>query len=260
VDERDSGNRAEISPANLRLPKLSHLVASKLRTQIASGQISDGSRLPPENELLEIFRVSRPTLREALRILETESLITIGRGVRSGATVSAPSANKATEYAAFVLAASGVTILDLHQARTFFEPEIVRQITANRHAGDATRLRERLAEFKDALKTKHYAAIIKATNQFHETLAELSENRAVTLFIGILRNISDEVYSKIVANEASSSALLKASRRSSRTYAKLCDLVEAGDPAEAAAFWRDYMEGGLPFLIDTGIGNRPLPF
>ena len=59
-------------------------VAAALRRMFNHGEITEGTMLPPESELMERFGVSRPTLREALRILESESLIEVQRGVRGG--------------------------------------------------------------------------------------------------------------------------------------------------------------------------------
>jgi hypothetical protein len=53
------------------------------------GELEPGDTLLPEAELLEALQVSRPTLRQALRVLESESLIQLGRGARTGATSQA---------------------------------------------------------------------------------------------------------------------------------------------------------------------------
>ena len=65
---------------NIRAVKTGEMIASFLRSKIVRGEFAEGDSLPPEAELMRQFEVSRPTLREAFRILETESLIVIRRG------------------------------------------------------------------------------------------------------------------------------------------------------------------------------------
>ena len=65
-------------------------IADELRALIVSGELSEGDSLGHEPDLVERFGVSRPSLREALRILETEGLVTVVRGVHGGVVVHAP--------------------------------------------------------------------------------------------------------------------------------------------------------------------------
>jgi len=55
-----------------------------IRRQITGGELKEGDNLPPEAQIIEEFAVSRPTLREAFRILESEKLISVSRGARGG--------------------------------------------------------------------------------------------------------------------------------------------------------------------------------
>ena len=64
----------------LRLPKAAELVAEDIRRDIVRGALQPGDFLPTEANLIEQFGVSRPTLREALRVLESESLISLHKG------------------------------------------------------------------------------------------------------------------------------------------------------------------------------------
>lgn len=245
---------------DFKLPKLSHLVARRLREQIVSGKIAAGSTLLPENQLLALFNVSRPTLREALRILEAEGLISIGRGVRSGATVTGPSLQKVAEYANSVLVSEGVTMRDLHEARMFFEPAIVQSLTGASLSKAVVRLRECVTEIEVALEEGRYRDVVLGTNRFHEALARASDNRALALLVGVLQLISDDAYAVVVSNGRApgNSALHRNMSKTVTGYNALCALLEKGKTDEAAAFWRRYMERALEFLTKSKLGERRL--
>src|SRR5215471_11999461 len=91
----------------LRQPRLAELIAEELRRRITSGVMRDGDLLPKLEELLEEFNVSKPSLREALRILETEGLITVRRGNMGGAFVHAPGSRDAGYMIGLVLESRG---------------------------------------------------------------------------------------------------------------------------------------------------------
>jgi DNA-binding transcriptional MocR family regulator len=80
----------DVASGRLRVPKTAELIADSLRAQIRRGMLRDGDRMPNEVELMRHFEVSRPTLREALRMLEHDELIVVRRGARGGAIVRAP--------------------------------------------------------------------------------------------------------------------------------------------------------------------------
>ena len=68
----------------LRQPRLAEVVAGVLRERIVNGELGDGDLLPKQDELIEEYRISRPTLREALRILEGEGLLSSGAAALAG--------------------------------------------------------------------------------------------------------------------------------------------------------------------------------
>src|SRR6201986_2654780 len=101
---------------SLREPKMADRVATVLRRMFIRGEITEGTMLPPESELMERFGVSRPTLREAFRVLESESLIQMQRGVRGGARVTRPRRETLARYAGLILEYEGVTGKDVYDA------------------------------------------------------------------------------------------------------------------------------------------------
>lgn len=246
---------------SLRPPKLSHMVADRLRNQIVSGQLAVGSTLPPENELLSIFKVSRPILREALRIMEAEALIKIGRGVRTGAVVCGANVNKVADYASVLLASEGVTMLDLHEARTFFEPAIILALARlPKDVGDeAIRAVDEVVGQLDAnLPDKNYLAVVNGTQAFHRALARLSGNRTIAVFVAILHTISDDVYATTLLQEGSapSSATQKNMKKTVDGYHVLVDLLRKKKFEEASAFWQRYMERARDFLETSKLGRK----
>src|SRR5215218_9284263 len=78
----------QLSP--MEVPKASDVLANGLRERILSGELSEGTPLPPERELVTQTRMSRTTVREALRILEVQGLIRIKAGRAGGAFVQRP--------------------------------------------------------------------------------------------------------------------------------------------------------------------------
>jgi DNA-binding FadR family transcriptional regulator len=74
----------------LKVQKISEIVAEDIRLRIAQGEIADGDLLAPEPDMIQQYWASRPTLREAIRILETEGLVTATRGGPKGARVHCP--------------------------------------------------------------------------------------------------------------------------------------------------------------------------
>ncbi len=107
-------------------------IADELRRLIISGELDEGDSLGHEPDLIERFGVSRPSLREALRILEAEGLISVIRGVLGGVVVHRPDQRQTARTAALVLQARNVSLADVFDARTIIEPAAVRLVAAGR--------------------------------------------------------------------------------------------------------------------------------
>src|SRR5512146_1879940 len=132
----------------VRAPKTGELIASHLRRQIVRGELRPGETLPAEGLLMEQYGVSRPTLREAFRILEAENLISVRRGSRGGARVVAPDASVAARYVGLLLQIQGATINDVYEARMITEPPCARLFALNRTQEDLEKLTAVVDELK----------------------------------------------------------------------------------------------------------------
>src|SRR3954454_13125666 len=162
----------------------SHQIALEIRRYLEREGLRPGDRIGTEQELASEFGVSRPTLREGLRLLASSHLIRVGRG-RSGGIFVARTPNEGmsrnvSESIATMLAAESVSLSELLDARLFLEVPLAG--LAARHAGADTA--ERLQEAIDAAEGNEpgTAPFNDADGRFHRILAEAAGNPLLRAF------------------------------------------------------------------------------
>jgi len=252
-------NRDPVGPI-LRAPKTAELIASYVRGQIVRGDLKSGDALPSETVLMELFGVSRPTLREAFRILEAESLISVRRGARGGARVMSPDIAVAARYVGLLLQMSGTTIADVCEARMVIESSAAGLLASRRTRQDLDDLRaciEHLArlvdgdeEFKDA------DAWSRATQRLHDLVLERAGNRTLSVQAGVLRKVVAMHLSMVVPRTFDRPGIRDQLRRDIRSYRKLILLIDARDTEGAERHWRTHMEIAGRRLLRDDIGAK----
>lgn len=241
----------------VQTPKLSHLIAEDLRTRIANSELAPGDSLPPESEMLAQFGISRPTLREALRILESDKLIRLGRGARTGAIILGPSVEAAARHSAMYLASHGATLADIHELRMLIEPSLAAMLALNAKRDHIKALRQCVNAQQVALEKKDYPAAVKAVQDFHAIMVRSSENRALGFFSGVLHEMSVKVYPKMLVTGGAGERQIARRRteQSAAAHRKLVDLIIHNKSREAEEFWREYMADTDTFLTRTGLSK-----
>jgi DNA-binding FadR family transcriptional regulator len=217
--------------------------------------------LPAEADLIAMFKVSRPTVREALRILEMEGLVVLARGARSGAEVRLPSVGRAAQYAAMVLVTEGTTMADIHEARTTLEPAMARPLAQPDRSEAVALLRRCVEQQRAALAAHDYRSVLAAIHRFHELLWHTTGNSVLTLLVGMLQTLSPSTSTFLVERGASNAEELR--KNMSKTVAghrRLVDLLEAGRADEAEAFWSRYMTRAHEFLCRSTLGASRLTY
>ncbi|WP_425566088.1 FadR/GntR family transcriptional regulator [Sporichthya brevicatena] len=239
---------------SLRSPKTAELVAATLRRMIVTGQLGEGDFLPHEAELMAHFGVSRPTLREAVRVLESERLVEVRRGSRTGAKVCVPGPEIVARPAGLLLELAGATVADVYAARMEIEPAAAR-LLAERGGADAAAELEALIpdspEYRD-----DPAALARATAIFHRRMVELSGNTTLGIVAGMLDEITERATRAAVTEEVEGLSET-AFRKMVRSYAKLVELVRDGDAPGAEAHWRRHMRGAGEALL-AGRADTPV--
>jgi DNA-binding FadR family transcriptional regulator len=248
----------------IRAPKAAELIAAQLRRRIVGGELKEGALLPPEAELMEQFRVSRPTLREAFRILEAESLIVIRRGARGGAQVTAPQLAVAARYVGLLLQAEHVTIGDVYQARMVIEPAAARMLAERRTSQDLEDLRACIERLRDAVESQAGSAEPDVlawgmgTQEFHDLVVERAGNRTLALEIGLLRAVIRSHLAVAVTRLFDPAHGPEEYRKSIRSYTKLVDLIAAADAEGAEKHWCRHMEVAAEALMPGDQAQAPV--
>ncbi len=237
----------------LRQPRLAELVAEELRRRITRGEIRDGEILPKLEDLLDEFKVSKPSLREALRILETEGLITVRRGNMGGAVVHAPGSRDAGYMIGLVLESRNVTVGDLAAALLQFEP-ICAALCAER-PDRATAVVPRLEEIQDRMKaaTDDPLAFAAIGREFHEVLVELAGNETIKLVIGALEAVWSAGERAWAQQATSNHSMPDGGTRSEglRAHERLIELISRGDAARVAGAARRHLESAQLYAVSN---------
>ena len=143
-------------------------IAQALTFEIERGLYSVGSRLPSERELSSRFNVSRPTLREALTVLEAQGLVEIRGG--SGTTVlKVPEALRGFE--------SSISEFEIIEARLYFEGEAAALAAVFISADEISTLKNLITQMADGALDKE--RLDDARRAFHIVIAHATRNRVI---------------------------------------------------------------------------------
>lgn len=246
------------SHQRVRPLKMSDQVAAQIRRMIARGELVDGDWLPTEAELIRQFGVSRPTLREAFRLLEGDSLVTIRRGPPGGAQVTLPGPNAVAGLFGMVLMLAGTSIGDVWDARLTIEPTAIRRL-AETASGIQLAALDREIDQVRAAAALDPQSFHRAGVRFHVRLVELSGNRTLAALIGMLAEIIERELANAVAEMGpDSDEVERANRRALRGYENITELIRAGNGPGAEQAWREHMTTARRYLGGTHGASRTL--
>ena len=232
---------------SVHVPKVAELVAADLRHRIVAGELGEGDELPRESVLLEEFGVSRPSLREALRVLETEGLVRIRRGNVGGAIVRRPGTDSAAYHLSLTLRAHQVTHEDLATARLAVEP-ICAALAAE--LPDRQAIAAELAELVDqSEQCATTAEFAESAHEFHRRLTELCGNTTMTLLAGTLEAVWSAQETRALAFDLRPDD--SSERRSSiAAHRRLVAAIADGNADRASQVMRKHLAEAQEVLIE----------
>jgi DNA-binding FadR family transcriptional regulator len=174
-----------------RTPKVSQKVAMAVVEDIVSQNLRAGDRLPAEEEMMERFKISRTSLREGLRLLETYGVITIRQGQKGGPEIGPLGPGDIARTLSLFLRLHGATYRDLFNARLLLEP-VMSRIAAEQQGAKQMKELRRLMEVERTTAPEDY---VQASNAFHQLVSGLSGNPVLDLLGQALRALyADRIF------------------------------------------------------------------
>jgi GntR family transcriptional regulator, transcriptional repressor for pyruvate dehydrogenase complex len=216
---------------------LSAQVAAQIRAAIMAGEIGPGQELPTERELVEMFGVSRASVREALGSLRAEGLV-VSAGAPARAVVAADLDRPAREAMVNLMRLRGVGLEDLIELRCLLETAALERAA---RAPD----RSRLDEAHQALETMRapgvsLEAFDEADVRFHTALVRSSGNEAMHLMMLAMREPVEQHLLEALRSEDDPAPVIE---RLGDEHEAILEAVETGDEERASKLVERHIRG-----------------
>lgn len=210
----------EIAP--IKSTRIYEEIVRQIKGMIAEGRLKSGDQLPPERDLAEKFLVSRTSVREALRALESVGLIEIRPG--EGTFVREISVDALVEPLALVLLSQREMTAELFEARRLLEPAIA-ALAARRATPDEIQEMERILE-QQAKEIGAGNTGLAQDAAFHAALGTAAHNRAITRIAHALMDLLAQSREESIGTPGRPT-------RSHEDHRRILAAVRAGDAAAA---------------------------
>ncbi len=206
-------------------------IVRQIRDLIEKGRLKKGDQLPTERELTETFKVSRATVREAIRTLESMRLVESRQG--DGTYVLASSEEALVQPLAATLLHEKDDLADIFFIRKIIEP-VIAQLAAE-HA-----TREEIKELEDILKNQEKDLsgginIVKTDSAFHNSLAGMAKNRVMERLLLAIVDLLAKTREGYLQNEERAHGSL-------RGHKEILSAVRSGDGNAAKQAMRRHLE------------------
>jgi GntR family transcriptional repressor for pyruvate dehydrogenase complex len=165
----------------VNVDRASQVIVDQIKVLIRAGKLQPGDRLPSERELCQRFNVSRVTVREALRVLETNGLLTIRVGSHGGAFLTSPTAERLGVGLADLISLAPVTAHNVTEARFIVELGTLPLAVERAAEEDIAALFAMVEEAEEAVKAGQYNVELSAA--FHTRIAQCTHNPAIEMLM-----------------------------------------------------------------------------
>ncbi|MFG1819549.1 FadR/GntR family transcriptional regulator [Kribbella sp. NPDC049174] len=221
-------------------------IVEQVEDALARGDLAPGQRLPSERELVAQFEVSRSTVREALRVLESNGVVRSRPGDPNGPEILPFSQSALRKQMVRLARVDELTLSELIGFRMIMDGAAIQVASRLRTPEQLTEMEETLVAMRAAIDVD-FEAFSEADLAFHDVIAQISRNSLIQTCNEVVRGVVLTLISDKVAHAQNSRALML---ESLQHHAEVVDAIRAGDGHAAARIARqnmyDYYAGYVP--------------
>ena len=228
---QEQGKKASVMLHPVETKRASEEIFEQVREMILNGEIGPGERLPSERKMMEMLKRSRPTIREAMRMLEREGYVKIIPG-SNGAIVQEVSLDNVVQSLDAVIQYQRISLGNILEFRRVNESAAVCLAAQRRTPEDLKALAQVLAEADSCLAdTKRFIACDVA---FHSLIAQAAKNEVFGIIFQVCRNvIGDSIEHAITAQEKAGERSMK--ENIIQMHKEILECLRKKDPSKAKA-------------------------
>jgi GntR family transcriptional regulator, transcriptional repressor for pyruvate dehydrogenase complex len=206
-------------------------VVGQLHQLIEAGKLKAGDRLPAERELAETFRVSRSSVREAIKTLENEGLVITRAG--SGTFITAVNVEAIIPPLASLLSRGKDALIDLFEMRRLVEPGIAALAAERATPADILRLKDICAA--QAQQIKRGTSAVDSDSAFHLTIGEATHNSALQRLVASIVEILEPMREQSLQTPGRA-------HKSLASHREILVAIERHDPEQARQAMQRHIE------------------
>lgn len=231
-----------------RRPRAFQQIVEEIRNDIFRRHVSPGDRLPNEAALAERFMVSRPAVREALRVLELQGLVRVEHGFRGGAFVGEVGSMPVTQALETMLRLDRIDRAEIYTARRYLEPGVAALAARGMDQQRVAVLEANLVESERRLVAGR--AAFTPNLEFHKLVADACGNPILTLVTDAVLELLRVVEQRKPSDEA-------VNREACQAHSKIFAALRAGDGDLAKTRMQVHLEWlQRHYFVESGAGGK----
>ena len=216
----------------VRRARASGEIVSQIERAIFGGALKSGDRLESERELAERFRVSRITVRDALRVLEARGLVHVKVGASGGAFVSETNVDQVAESISTMILLRKMTLSGVAEARTVVETATC-ELAAERADAAAIERIERSVE-RGRSVVREQAPHTEASMDFHVAVADASANELLQATVAAYRDLLVQTLHDMRD--------VRSARATQKAHEEILDAIRSHDPEAARSLMLAHLQ------------------
>jgi GntR family transcriptional regulator, transcriptional repressor for pyruvate dehydrogenase complex len=196
--QRSRAEKGQTVSSIIKRQNIYQQLVEHLQQYIIDNALRPGDRLPTEAELADRFRVSRQSVREAVKVLESVGVVETRP--RDGSRLKKMDTQHLTDHLRFIFELDGATVKEMAATRRVIEAAFVPIVVENADETDFQRMEAAIARMRE--HTQRGETFAEADIAFHQAIARATKNRVMAGFGVMLQEFFVHLRPRILADEA----------------------------------------------------------